>query len=273
MPELPEVEMTRENLAVWMGTPRPVSLVIEDDALLHAEERSSIVTAFNHGQWRTLRRHGKLLLWEFSEGKTLAMHLRMTGKFVLRRKEDPEEKSRARIHLGDERYILFQDVRRFGKWWWGDTALVSKACGLDALGPDAWSHFPEAQWLRSKAQETRKSLKALLLDQSFVAGVGNIVATEGCFEAKISPFLAAKELHEEEWKRVRDGIHKTIEKTLHRDRGAEIAYQGEKNAPNPFLIYGRSHSPCPECGTLISTDRIGGRSAFWCSTCQPSAPR
>ena len=269
MPELPEVELTRENLMRWTSGHAIASLEVNDSNLIEGLPLAELQHAFERGEWRDIRRRGKLLIWDFAEGKALGIHLRMTGKFILRESPEKTRKSRSTIALPNGQCIVFEDQRRFARWEWGSLLHVETELGWNRLGPDAWSAMPPATALHEKSQRTRRSIRDILLDQQFISGVGNIIANESLFLSGIHPLTPGKSLSRFRWEQLTKAIQETLETSLARDRGQEILYQGEKGANNPFLVYGKAGEPCPQCGTVITGGKKTGRSLFACLKCQP----
>jgi len=269
MPELPEVELTRESLMRWTSGHGIASLEMNDSKLMEGLPLAELQRAFQQGEWGEVRRRGKLLVWDFTEGRALGIHLRMTGKFVLRESPENTRKTRSTIALPNGQRILFEDQRRFARWEWGSLPHVEAEMGWNRLGPDAWTAMPKATTLHEKSQRYTRNIRDILLDQQFISGVGNIIANESLFLSGIHPLTPGRALSPSRWDRLTKAIRQTLETSLARDRGQEILYQGEKDANNPFLVYGKSGKACPRCGTVITGGKKAGRSLFACLKCQP----
>jgi len=269
MPELPEVEVCRLNIVRWLNNNPIQKVTILDSRLLQEGHPSEIEKAMIDTEGEGWHRHGKVLLWHQPGHGALGIHLRMTGRMSLVQKNDSlPAHSRAFFQLLSGEKMAFTDVRRLGKWWWGQEQEVKEWSGCHRHGPDALLHPMTATEFLERTQKTRRPLKILLLDQAVLAGIGNIAASEICFRARIDPRVPANELTQPHATRLLHAIGQYLEDSIERDRGTEIVYQGEKNAANPFQIYGRSGAPCPQCDAPIQSKTLGGRSTFWCDQCQ-----
>ena len=223
-----------------------------------------------------LSRRGKYLIWELEEEVYLAMHLRMTGNLlVVPADEDPEGRPhlRARLVLDSGKRVLFVDVRRFG------TGIVllghdtleeyfSARLGVEPLSPDF-----TADALRVQARGRRAPVKAFLLSQERVAGVGNIYADEALFRAKIHPLRPVGTLKRAQLEALRDAVVDSLEAGIdakgasiddfrHTD-GAQGSFQDR------FLIHLRAGEPCVRCGHTVKKIRAAGRGTYVCEHCQP----
>ena len=163
----------------WLRSPG--TLTVEDDALLPPEVQIELSSSLQEAPKPVIRRKGKLLETQFPSGTCWIQHLGMTGKWVERPLKNAE-KARARLKIG-KRLLLFQDVRRFGKWWFGPAEKVREESGWNQLGPDALTMQHEALSALMKQRRRKSPIRTVLLDQHVLAGVGNIVATEALFEA------------------------------------------------------------------------------------------
>ena len=269
MPELPEVELTRENLSIWTHEAHRGSLDIIDERVLVTGDASTLIAAFSGGGWQEPIRTGKFLLWPFSDGYALIVHLAMTGKWVRREKAERGKTTRAVITLDTGVILQFEDQRRFGKFWWGKRRSVENISGWNKLGPDVRNKQHSAlRALTASASTSKRKIVSLLLDQSIVSGIGNIVANEALYLSGIHPLSHANTLSESQITLLFEGVIKTVETSLLRDRGSEILYQGEKGAENPFIIYGRENFSCGACTATIQRQKHAGRSIFVCPRCQ-----
>ena len=265
MPELPEVECLRLQWKSWIQ--RPLVLELADGSLLSSREEARLRHLLLNNLSSTIERRGKLLLTRFPSGEGWIQHLGMTGKWV-NRQAPYAGKSRALLQ-GQDTVLVFQDMRRFGKWWFGPVHEAQKLSGWNRLGPDALDETDLALKALIASRKRRVPIRNLLLEQSLVSGVGNIVATEALFEAGIHPAQRTNTLSEESFPNLIRCIQRVIHRSIERDRGREIAYQGERGAKNPFRVYGHETRSCDRCSTPISRIVLGGRSAFFCPMCQP----
>jgi formamidopyrimidine-DNA glycosylase len=220
----------------------------------------------------SLGRRGKYLLWHFGGDVHLAQHLRMTGAVLLDPKPEPIH-TRVRIDLKPKRRLAIVDPRRFGT---GELLLGGEALDrfLDArLGVEPFDEEFTAEHLRRLARGRSAPIKAFLLDQRRIAGVGNIYADEALFRAYVHPLRAAGKLTREQYGALRDGVVAALSAGIDA-RGASIDdfrhVDGVKGAfQDQFLVHLREGEPCVRCGRTIVKMVVGGRGTYVCEHCQP----
>jgi len=266
MPELPEVEVTRRELqSAWEGqtivgvwTARPNYFFVTPPRVLKQRLPGRKTVA--------LRRHGKYLLARLDDGSDLLCHLGMTGRITA----EPMAKD-AHVHLVLELTrgrITFRDVRKFGKVEW--IAAGKSSARLDKLGPDALTIEPAA--FHAALLTRRAPIKASLLAQDVLAGVGNIYADEALFSAKIDPRRPSASLSVAESRRLLGVVQRLLAKAIEKGGSTINDYlkpSGELGGYQNFhRVYGKAGEECPRCGTLIARRVLGGRSTHHCPTCQ-----
>jgi formamidopyrimidine-DNA glycosylase len=222
-------------------------------------------------QVERLSRRGKYLVWELSDDVFLLMHLRMTGTLLLDPAPPPRH-MRVRIDLGDHA-LVFDDPRRFGT---GELALGPQA--LDAffdarLGVEPLERDFTPEHLYALAQTSRAPVKAFLLDQKRVAGVGNIYADEALFRARVHPLRPANRLTRGQCAAIRDAVVASLMAGLEA-KGATIddfrdPYGVSGSFQDQFLVHLREHEPCPNCSNPVRKLRVAGRGTYVCERCQP----
>jgi formamidopyrimidine-DNA glycosylase len=278
MPELPEVETIRRQLE-----PRVVGKAIADAEVLDPlwcapRKPAEVEQALRGRQIIGIGRRGKYLIVELESQRFLVMHLRMTGNFLWIGSEDADERPylRFRMVLDGGARLEFVDLRRFG------TGIVLE--GRDALddylssrlGPEPLEQSFTAEVLQQTAKGRKAPIKAFLLNQQMIAGVGNIYADEALFRARIHPLKPAGRLRGEELQRLRDSIVDVLEEGID-SFGASIdryrdANGDEGQMQNRFQIHLREGKPCPRCGATVRKMRAAGRGTYFCPRCQ-RAPR
>lgn len=268
MPELPEVEIYKRNLVSWCGERCPVGVRIYDPSLVVTKNATILDRDLRHLPPSLLRRVGKFLIWPDGHGLALVTHLRMTGKWIHRLANDPLRFVRAELLLSDTESLAFVDARRLGQWWWGSEPDVVVLSGLSSFGPDLMDSDLTAEVLVERLRGSGRSIKQMLLDQRVVAGIGNIIASEGCFRAHIHPEAIAGNLSFSEISSLISEIRAHCEEVIRDNQGAPITYQGEPGAKNAFLVYGRDGHPCRRCGNPIRRKVHGGRATYFCAVCQ-----
>jgi formamidopyrimidine-DNA glycosylase len=273
VPELPEVETVVRDLR-----PRLVGrrLTAVQQASKHALRK----------RWRPawnahvaglcvnrVERRGKWILVELEGETTLVFHLGMTGQLTVASAAEPIA---AHTHLifpldDGENQLRFRDIRRFGSVTLFRTRReLEEAFAAAGLGPEPFD-LPADYW-RDCLRTTKRNLKAVLLDQGVVAGVGNIYADESLFEARLHPARLACDLDAAESSRLRRAIAAVLHRAIER-RGSSIRnYVGGSGLKgeyqNEFRVYGRTGEPCPRCGAAIARLRLAGHSSHFCPHCQ-----
>jgi formamidopyrimidine-DNA glycosylase len=244
MPELPEVELAARSLRQWLVGRRLTALTVPDPKLAGPEEAKRWSAALAGQCGEAVERRAKYLLVRFTGGHTLVAHLRMTGRFVQHAYVAPPPKSeRFRLLLDDGTAVGFQDTRRFGRITVHPTSLVDGLPELASLGPDALLEPTSAQRLADLARGRQQSIKALLMDQRLIGGMGNICAIEILYRAGIPPDTPAGDLTETELARIAAAIPPYLEWAIDRQSRRELRYLGEPGAENVFSIR-RSPTAC-----------------------------
>ncbi len=273
MPELPEVETIRRQLAPAVEGRRIDEMEVLDQRWSAPALGLEVADAVRGRRIDRLDRRGKYLVWELSGDVHLVMHLRMTGNLLY---TDDARFARVRIRLDDGGSVVFADQRRFGT---GVVLLGSDArddyfasrLGVEPLGADF-----TADHIRELARGRRAPAKAFLLNQERIAGVGNIYADEALFIARIHPLRPIGTLRRKQFEELRaavvevleagiDARGATIDDFRHTD-GASGAFQDR------FLVHLRAGEPCVRCGATIVKIRAAGRGTYLCRRCQ-RAPR
>jgi formamidopyrimidine-DNA glycosylase len=272
MPELPEVETIRRQLA-----PHLVGRTIEQVEILdwrwtRPDPPELVAAALGGARVSGLGRHGKYLDWALADGRHLLVHLRMTGALLFDPDATPPH-MRVDMRLDGGHRLAYIDPRRFGTGTLLDSteerdAYLAARVGIEPLTPE----FTAAH-LRKIASGRTAPVKSFILDQRRIAGVGNIYADEALFRAQIHPLRPAGRLTRAQIERLRDAIEDalragidakgaTIDDFRHID-GASGSFQ------NDFLVHRREGEPCPRCGTPIRKLVVGGRGTYVCERCQP----
>jgi formamidopyrimidine-DNA glycosylase len=279
MPELPEVETIRRHLAPHVEGRTLAGVEIRDPRWSRPLAPAELEHALIGRGVERLSRRGKYLIWELEDDVYLLMHLRMTGTLLL----DPAVPSRhARVlltlsapgpDLAGEHVLVFDDPRRFGT---GELALGPEALEafFDArLGVEPLAREFTAAHLYALARASRAPIKAFLLDQKKIAGVGNIYADEALFRARIHPLRPANRITRPQAEALRDAVVESLMAGL-AAKGATIddfrdPYGVSGTFQDQFLVHLREHEPCPNCGTPVRKLRAAGRGTYVCETCQP----
>ena len=271
MPELPEVETIRRDLLpivvgrtiaeAWVSpnAPRLIQLLTAEEFCRQIAGRRIV----------DISRRGKYLFFHLDNDLRWAVHLRMTGRLLFEAEACPETPYlRATFRLDDGSSLCFVDLRKFGTMWLVDEeALVTAKLGPDALGEEFTPAYLQAVLKRRSAP-----VKAALLDQGAMAGIGNIYADEALFLAGISPKRAANSISKQRVARLHSAILETLEVALG-DRGSSFRdYLDPSGREGRHQLrvkaYSRTGEPCYVCGTAIRRVQLGGRSTHFCPKCQ-----
>jgi formamidopyrimidine-DNA glycosylase len=287
MPELPEVETVCRQLEPELEGRRIERLEVLDARWCRPMAPKALERAVKGATIEGLGRRGKYLLLALEGERTLVMHLRMTGNLVLvegESKLDPSEGRRlyeaerstserhlrARFSLDDGREVWFTDPRRFGEAFLIDDAGLDERFAKLGVEPLSGQFTPEA--LGAMAAGRTVPLKSFLLDQSGVAGVGNIYADEALFRARLHPLSPAGSMKPEHQEALRDAVVAALEVGIDGGGASIDDYRdgrGEKGTmQDEFLVHTREGEPCPRCDTAIVRIVVSGRSTYYCPSCQ-----
>ncbi len=279
MPELPEVETIRRQLAPLVEGRRVRRIEVLDRRWSRPLAPHELEQALTGRRVERLGRRGKYLVWSFDGDVHLAQHLRMTGAVLADPDPEPPH-TRVRIELSrtrparGARRLAIVDPRRFGT---GE--LVFGADALDAffaqrLGLEPFDERFTAEHLRAIAKGRTAPIKAFLLDQRRIAGVGNIYADEALFRAGIHPQRPAGRLSREQYARLHESVIAALRAGIDA-RGASIDdfrhVDGVRGSfQDQFLVHLRAGEPCTVCGATIVKTVVGGRGTYLCESCQPA---
>jgi formamidopyrimidine-DNA glycosylase len=270
MPELPEVETVVRDLRPLVCG-RKITTVAAGPKRLRVPWRREWNARIIGKRVEGIRRRGKWLIFELNSGGYLLAHLGMTGQFSVTSTAAPHEShTHLVIGLAKDRELRFRDIRRFGNMrYCASEAEVNQAIG-ERFGPEPWDVVTDQ--LHHALRGSRRNLKALLLDQTMIAGIGNIYADESLHMARLSPKQTGSKTTREQTERLRLAIIRVLEQAI-ASRGSTIrnyvggsGLQGEHQIR--LLVYGRTGEPCTNCGKLIQCTRLAGRSTHWCPNCQ-----
>jgi formamidopyrimidine-DNA glycosylase len=272
MPELPEVETIRRQLAPHLGGRILKDVQVLDPRWTRPEAPEQVEGRLRGREVRRLSRSGKYLIWELGGDLYLLMHLRMTGTLLFDPAVEPAH-TRLRFLLDGGSAVIYVDPRRFGTGHLAQGAAerdryLAQRIGIEPLTPE----FTVAH-LRALAHGRQAPIKAFVLDQRRIAGVGNIYADEALFRAGIHPLRAAGRLSRAQLAALREAIEDALQAGIEA-KGATIDdfrhVDGARGSfQDRFLVHRREGKPCPRCGTTIRKLVVGGRGTYVCERCQP----
>jgi formamidopyrimidine-DNA glycosylase len=271
MPELPEVETIRRHLAPHVDGRTLQRLQIHDARWSLPLAPAELSAAVEGRRVERLGRRGKYLVWALEDDAYLLLHLRMTGTLLLNPPERPRH-ARVTFDLGGDE-LLFVDPRRFGT---GELALGDEALEqffAARLGVEPFEPEFTGERLYALAAKCRAPIKAMLLDQKRIAGVGNIYADEALFRARIHPLRRADRINRKQASALRDAVVETLQLGID-SKGATIDDYRDPDGvsgafQDRFLIHLREGEPCVRCGRPVRKLRAAGRGTYACERCQP----
>lgn len=267
MPELPEVEVVRRQLATTLCNRRIASVWTAPDSYFFLTPPRTLVRRLQKRRVLGLSRRGKYILFDFDDESRLLCHLGMTGQIT----SSPTPRD-AHVHmllrLDRNQCVTFRDVRKFGKVEWLGPGLSSPR--LDKLGPDALT--VTRRQLASGLSRRRIAIKNALLDQSVLAGVGNIYADEALYAARIRPTKKAHLLTRLELDRLSRQLRRILEAAVRRGGSTINDYlqaDGQLGGyQNWHAVYGKTGTPCKRCKVPIERCVLAARSSHFCPNCQ-----
>ena len=278
MPELPEVEILRRELDEVLPGQKIKKLEVREAKIWRGPKNIEGLEV------KKIERKGKVMIWRLSGGRAILIHLRMTGQLIYEGKErigggHPTKSmvgglpdKHTRVILTFERGVLyFNDQRKFGFMQNVSDKQLAEYPFFKKLGPDPWEMDPEE--LLAKFKNRKAAVKALLLDQSIIAGIGNIYADEALYYARISPLRKAGSLNKVEIKRILEGARTAMSKSLEVGGSSLKNYVRTDGSRGGYLdlfaaMYGRDGEKCKRCGNIITKIRVAGRGTHYCKGCQ-----
>ncbi len=271
MPELPEVETIKNELAPWVVGQSFTQVIILDSKLVSGDYAEKLCRELIGQKIESLGRRGKYLIFHLSVGRSLIMHLRMTGSLLLNPR-DVDHYARAIFHLSNGLRLVFNDRRRLGKMWLVDDA-DTVVC---RLGPEPLDDNFTADILGQRLSRHHIPIKAALLDQCIVAGIGNMYADEALFAARINPLRKVDSLSPIEVRTLHNCIRRVL-RTAISSKGASVdTYvrpDGELGTAHfDFKVAHRGGETCPVCDCTIERCVVQNRGSYFCPSCQPLSP-
>lgn len=269
MPELPEVETIVRDLAPAMRGARIIRVQVHDPLLVRFPDQEGFRRRLLGRIICRVERRGKYIIIGLDQGLNWLVHLRMTGQLLA---QPGAGADRALIRLDNGTDLHYCDLRRFGNMWAIWPGEEVETGGYQRLGPEPLAPDFDDDWLATVFARRVAPLKSLLLDQTIVAGLGNIYTDEALFAAKLAPRRRASSLSKGEREALVQGIKQVLSRAI-RGRGTTFRdYRSGLGTAGGFQnclnVYGRGGQSCRRCGSTLSKDRIGGRTTVFCPTCQ-----
>jgi formamidopyrimidine-DNA glycosylase len=278
MPELPEVETVRAGLEPKLVGRRLERVEILDPRLTRPVDPAGVAAELEAERVAALDRRGKYLIVRFETGRVLLIHLRMTGQLLHANGDSlpvGDAHRRAVVRLDDGSDVIYRDVRRFGTWQLLEPDELDQYLA-ERLGREPLVRAFTSKRLAETLAGRRAPVKAVLLDQRRVAGVGNIYADEALWRAGIHPLRPAADLETDEVAALHRGIRAALRAGIARQGATLRNYRTPDGSPGAmqaeFRVYGRAGEACERCGTPVEKIRAAGRGTWYCPVCQPRSP-
>lgn len=301
MPELPEVETIKRQIAERIIGRKIKSVNIQLPKLIFFEGKKGNIKNFKKrligSAIKNVSRRAKILILTLLNGYSLLIHLKLTGQLIFRQKGQegghtstatdvvgghpwptaktptPNKWTHITIYFTDGSTLYFNDLRQFGYMKLVKTDELLKQNEIQKLGPEPFDkNFTPATFKKMLLRRPKAKIKQLLLDQNFLAGVGNIYADESLFFAGVLPTRPVRSLKPNEIKKIYKGIKSIMEKAIQKGGTSVNSYVmllGEKGGFEKYLkVYSKEGKRCPRCGGKIKRIKLGGRSAHFCPVCQ-----
>ena len=292
MPELPEVETVRRGLEQKLKNFIIKKVEIcRDSTVAYPFKNKDFIEGLQNSLIYKWDRRGKYLIAElkkiertninigsednFINNGVLVVHLRMTGYFTFNHKlTDPCKHTRIRLFDNKNNELRYIDVRSFGQMWWVRKELLATNIikGLGSLGPEPFSDNFNINYLTKIISKKTRSIKSILLDQTIVAGIGNIYADESLYAAGISPFREARTIKKHELKKLKVAIVEVLKKSIGAGGTTFSDFRDLEGENGNFglqtNVYRRTGKKCRKCKNIVERQKISGRSTHWCSKCQ-----
>jgi len=267
LPELPEVETIKKELSPHVIGRRFTDIIVSDAKPVKQPSVEELRRKLIGQSINDLERRGKYLVFRLSSGETLVIHLKMTGALLLNPKQ-PDGYARVIFRLDDGSQLAFTDRRRLGALW----LLENEQAVIGKLGPEPLAPEFTVAILAKRLHKRQAPIKAVLLDQAFIAGIGNMYADEALFAAKIHPLRKADRLSPQEIRNLHKAIVDVLKSAID-SKGASIdTYKRPDGqlgtAHDNFRVAHRGGKSCPVCGTPIQRLAVRNRGSYFCPNCQ-----
>ena len=289
MPELPEVEVIRSGLSELIAKKTIEKVNVLNDKSFQAST-SSIDVFVNNSTILSVKRRAKILLIELSSGYSLIIHLKMTGQLLFRDNQNksknfagghpsdsflsvlPDNHTRVELIFTDSTTLFFNDMRKFGWIKLLPTTELKEEKFIAKLGPEPLIGNPTPEYLKRISRHPKSLVKAALLNQEIVAGIGNIYADEALWGAMIHPKTRVENLSEKQLEDILNAAIEVMSFSINKGGSTDRNYLNAKGEKGSYLtfanVFRKEGKPCPRCGHVIEKIRVAGRGTHICSNCQ-----
>ena len=289
MPELPEVEVIRSGLSELIAKKTIEKVNVLNDKSFQAST-SSIDVFVNNSTILSVKRRAKILLIELSSGYSLVIHLKMTGQLLFRDNQNksknfagghpsdsflsvlPDNHTRVELIFTDSTTLFFNDMRKFGWIKLLPTTELKEEKFIAKLGPEPLIGNPAPEYLKRMSRHPKSLVKAALLNQEIVAGIGNIYADEALWGAMIHPKTRVEHLSKKQLENILNAAIEVMSFSINKGGSTDRNYLNAKGEKGSYLtfanVFRKEGKPCPRCGHVIEKIRVAGRGTHICSNCQ-----
>lgn len=274
MPELPEVETVRKTLEVQLGHPRIAAVEVRWPRIVDEEAPQRLAEALVGETIREYDRIGKYLIFRLDH-YVLVSHLRMEGKYYVQSQEEPFDPKHTHmiVTFDDGRQLRYHDTRKFGRFYLYDRDVdLSKQKAFAHCGYDVFDERVNAQYLYDRLHQRRIVLKQALLDQSVMAGIGNIYADEICFALRRHPETPISKLRKPEYERLLEHARRILSEAMASGGTTIRSYTSSLGVDGRFQlqlqVHAKADEPCPICGAKIRKKFVATRGTYYCPKCQ-----
>ena len=289
MPELPEVEVIRSGLSELIAK-KTIEKVNVLNAKSFQASTSGIDVFVNNSTILSVKRRAKILLIELSSGYSLIIHLKMTGQLLFRDNQNksknfagghpsdrflsvlPDNHTRVELIFTDSTTLFFNDMRKFGWIKLLPTTELKEEKFIAKLGPEPLIGNPTPEYLKRMSRHPKSLVKAALLNQEIVAGIGNIYADEALWGAMIHPKTRVENLSKKQLEDILNAAIEVMSFSINKGGSTDRNYLNAKGEKGSYLtfanVFRKEGKPCPRCGHIIEKIRVAGRGTHICSNCQ-----
>jgi formamidopyrimidine-DNA glycosylase len=274
MPELPEVETIKRELEKVVIGKKITDIIVNNPKVIREPKKEKFVADLKNVAIKKIIRKGKLLIFELSSGKSLTIHLKMTGQLIYPSHQklgggvNPGEISRVSFRFSDNTLLDFNDNRLFGELRIVDDWQKMKF--IKELGPEPFDL--SAKEFKKMLASKKTKIKILLLDQRFISGIGNLYANETLFRARIHPERPGNSLSDKEKELLFEEIKNVLSEAIHYKGSSIDQYVQVSGEPGDYVkyhkVYDREGEPCFKCGSKVKRITLGGRGTYFCPSCQ-----
>jgi len=273
MPELPEVETIKRDLEDKVRGKRVKRVIIKNEKCIKEPASKEFIRKVEGKRFEKIRRRGKFLLIGLDSLDTLVIHLKLTGQLIYSKEGEMIDYTRLIFVFHDRSQLSFADVRGFGSIWLIPDEDFDRIPSLGSLGLEPLEDVFSLERFRDILRKKKRGkIKPLLMDQSLIAGIGNVYSQEALFLAGIHPERNPSELLDEEIRSLYNSLRKVLQEAI-RYRGSSVDnyvdLEGKKGSYEQHLnVYGREGQSCPRCGAKIRRITLAGRGTYFCPNCQ-----